>query len=88
MTKVKGAEPSAQKQLLPSQTKAAVVYHPTRTGVFLRDPDDPARSAALKLRGHTVIVHWICGFAPEVVEKAAREWYPMARKVVFPNVSR
>ena len=72
MTKVKEPEPSGQ-----------VVYRPTKVGVFLKDPDDPTKTAALSLRRHDILVHWNDGFAPEVVEKAAREWYPTAKKVIF-----
>lgn len=59
-----------------------VVYRPTRVGVILKDPADPAKTAALTPRWPDILVLWNDGFAPEVVEKAAREWYPLAKKVV------
>lgn len=76
MTKVIEATPSALGS-------AQVVYRPTRLGVLLKDPKDPAKTAAITLRRHDILVLWNDGFAPEVVEAAAREWYPTAKKVVF-----
>jgi len=63
-------------------TSPLIVYRPTRIGVFLKDPDDPAKTAVISLRRSDILVHWNDGFAPEVVEKAAREWYPLAKKVI------
>lgn len=65
------------------RSKRKVVYRPTTTGVLLKDPDDPAKTASLRLIGHDVRVYWNNGFAPEVIEEAAREWYPVAKKVIF-----
>lgn len=62
---------------------ARIVYRPTRTGVFLKDPNDPTKSAAITLRHQDIVVHWNDGFTPRSIERAAREWYPAARGSVL-----